>query len=726
MDPVNFASPEIRSAVAKLRRAGRDGESELELFDEALALADLWDSDSRLFSAVDLALLDNAAQRYIYENKGHKTNWLRSRWALGMPTTSLPEDVAALHEIMRAQQNGSDLRVQAQPIASPPYAHRKLLSLGHLQTKAWGRISMDGRFYAIGTRERGVIVFDLQRSTQVRFEFGHWDPNFTDDRLLFHGTDGSGLYAVDLDFLRNDPPALVRGTIPGAVVAWGGFANYQDTPLSGRFTVSSSHYGEDLAPSFETPGILTDQDALLRIQRPADWHEVMNEEFIATPGVAGFQIGPAGMLVGRLADTSGVRQSGYAIYQLEEKSEASEAGPLQSRHFRLIPIREVLGLTGGKAKVMDGLVAFHHAVKKTDTAYYGSGADSNGSISTEELARQGSADIFVYNVVDNTAHRITDMGPGRMAWYPNFMRVNGRAAIVYLQRNADGTQDVMVAERIGLAPRPTRPPTGKTPKPESVQEPAPLIEVATSRWSSEQRQDFRVLVAQYLQEHPNLVDHHAAWHRVHVPRRLRQRGGGQALVSMHRRMLADLERWLSEQGRDDLVPIDPWQPSQITPVEFPDAMRRSNSPEIEIPSWLTLHGESHPDPLFGHVRLDQFRSPDEIGRAIVSGDPNKLGYHGGGHLFVGGLMGSRRAPQDPLFWLWHRHLDGIIEVWLQTVRGQQWLASDDGRRWSRELEGRPVQRPEVLSRLAELLNLRRSDPQRYEQIMRAGLVNSTR
>ncbi len=237
-------------------------------------------------------------------------------------------------------------------------------------------------------------------------------------------------------------------------------------------------------------------------------------------------------------------------------------------------------------------------------------------------------------------------------------------------------------------------------------------------WSPDQYARFGKQVREYLAQDAALIPHHAAWHEVNGPGGTRGRGSGLAFLQMHHEMQADIARWITASGRDqDLLPLAEWWPSQPVPRELGDIERFSNQPQLPTPSWLSLAGGTQPAPIFGYTRLADFKDPDELGRALGTGFPDNLGYHGGGHAAVGGIMWSRRAPEDPLFWLWHSHIEGIVETWLGTDNGRAWLATEDGRRW-RETTGNQhhAMSPTdaVSRRTEELVRLRATDPAAYE------------
>ncbi len=241
-------------------------------------------------------------------------------------------------------------------------------------------------------------------------------------------------------------------------------------------------------------------------------------------------------------------------------------------------------------------------------------------------------------------------------------------------------------------------------------------------WTPQQYERFAARVREYLAQNETLLPHHAAWHEVNGPGGTRGPGSGSAFLQMHHEMVADMERFIRDSGRDlDLLPLVEWRPSQVVPAQLGQVERFSTTPNVPTPSWLTLAGGGTGAPVFGYTRLDEFKTLDELGRAFGSGPPDNLGYHGAGHAAVGGVMWSRRAPEDPVFWLWHRHIDNVIETWLTTPNGQAWSATDEGRAW-RQPGGhhhghQAAPGDKVSERTDALLRMRRDKPADYEAYM---------
>lgn len=249
-------------------------------------------------------------------------------------------------------------------------------------------------------------------------------------------------------------------------------------------------------------------------------------------------------------------------------------------------------------------------------------------------------------------------------------------------------------------------------------------------WTPQQYERFAVRVREYLAQNPTLLAHHAAWHEINGPGGTRGEGSGSAFLQMHHEMIVTMEQFITASGRDlDLVPLVEWRPSQVVPPQLGDFKRNSVALNVQLPPWLTTAGSSSSTapfngpptaPIFGYTKLGDFKSLDELGRALGSGFPDNLGYHGAGHAAAGAVMWSRSAPEDPVFWLWHRHIDNIVETWIATPNGRAWAATPEGQAW-RSATGH---HHEVFSsddlvgrRTGTLLRMRRDDPAGYERYM---------
>jgi hypothetical protein len=196
-----------------------------------------------------------------------------------------------------------------------------------------------------------------------------------------------------------------------------------------------------------------------------------------------------------------------------------------------------------------------------------------------------------------------------------------------------------------------------------------------STWTEDQLRAFNVLGQDFGDRH---VEHHEAWHRTNGAGGTRGPGSGELFLQFHRDMMADFE---AETG----VPAPTgWDPSEPVPGEItdPDGPRTTSDPNVFLPSWLSPTGEGteEGDAQFGETvtvdgqtfsSLEDFENPDQLGRAM-----GESGYHASVHSNLGGTMGGFASPRDAAFYLWHGHIDGLVDQWLETENGQAWAAAN--------------------------------------------------
>jgi hypothetical protein len=168
----------------------------------------------------------------------------------------------------------------------------------------------------------------------------------------------------------------------------------------------------------------------------------------------------------------------------------------------------------------------------------------------------------------------------------------------------------------------------------------------------------------YATAHGNFVSsgvpvaEHEAWHLgppPHGPGGTQGPGSGIDFLLWHRYYIRKLEDYLGSNGVHHHVPIPYWPSEMQVPAEVTAGMNNTN-PRVPTPTWATVQGGLTAAPLFGHTALPQFRTSDELGRAIP-------GYHGSVHGTLGGIMGGFASPQAPLFYMWHGYIDHIWEEW---------------------------------------------------------------
>ena len=433
---IEYSSPAVQKRVRQIGQAVAKIRLHSSEFAEGLDTANAFDAHDEVFSGVDLGYLEQAANTRLYESGIKKPAQLSLTEHMKRYTVAQRRDAAAAR--IEGRQVDIDIlrdAKAAEAVHSQIRQPTELRNLGFLDTSYWGRVSLDGSLYAIGS-SAGVSVFDLRpgRNRRIDFSSGAFDPTFNRDFLVFQG---DGTWRASLEYLKDDPPSRIDGEVPGFVSRMSRLGLYQDIGSGPGHDVAIDRYewSGDPEPSPQDPGIFGRQSGVIRFQRINDAlapTEILS--IISVPFHTGFQLSADGAhVVCRLANPNRPNeQVGYAIYRVGH----------ESAELVLSPVRVISGLKGGKAKMMGDYIAFHHAATVDDYASYG--FDRPDDPDFQALLRAGTADIYLYNMVDNTVRRATEAGPGRLAWYPCFQEDrNGNPVLVYLQRNANGTQSVM-------------------------------------------------------------------------------------------------------------------------------------------------------------------------------------------------------------------------------------------------------------------------------------------
>ena len=161
---------------------------------------------------------------------------------------------------------------------------------------------------------------------------------------------------------------------------------------------------------------------------------------------------------------------------------------------------------------------------------------------------------------------------------------------------------------------------------------------------------------------PRMTEH-MDWHTDPVNRN-RTGNYGERFMSFHKQFIDKFDVFRQSKG---LLPVSAWDPATPIPAALSHdhilmAGRDTSNPysvdpHCKTPTWATVNGGSDPDPNFGYTKLSQFQSLDEFGRSIDSG------WHGAVHNTIGGDMSQFHSPIDPIFWRWHRWIDGIGAKW---------------------------------------------------------------
>ena len=445
IDQLTFDSSVVRDRVRAMRNEAVNAGVEPGEFDEALGRANVVDGDRDRFTEIDLGTLEQAV--------GDRRRDMSTRPGFG-PGLKLPSTSQLIDRNLEQTRRDAalaktlpgltaDIIATAQP-ATPVYGAaqagtelRNLASNGITSTSYWGRVSPNGEMFAIGSN-RGVSLIDLRpgQTNAVHFRQGSYDPTFGDDALYFQG---GGTWRVGMDWARNNPPENVNGEVPGGVQRVASLQLYQDVMGSDRngYAMDGHLWAGDAAPSTRDPRVSGSATASVRIHslNGLATGTDRNTQTISTPFHSGWQMAHDGhRMVSQIVDPAAPNQQrGYAVYDISR----NDSGAVQ-----LTPVRLVSGLNGGKPKMGGDYLAYHHAATAADFAHYGFASADDPAF--QELLRRGTADIYLYNVRDNTVRRATNAGPGNLAWFPSFAtNADGTLRVVYLQRNTDGSNRVM-------------------------------------------------------------------------------------------------------------------------------------------------------------------------------------------------------------------------------------------------------------------------------------------
>jgi hypothetical protein len=161
------------------------------------------------------------------------------------------------------------------------------------------------------------------------------------------------------------------------------------------------------------------------------------------------------------------------------------------------------------------------------------------------------------------------------------------------------------------------------------------------------------------------MQEHMDWHNAHENKPTVKSGNyGERFLIFHRDYVGKFDAFRIGKG---LLPVSGWDPATPIPANLDhphvlmSARDSSNPAAVDpgcvTPTWATLAGGSQHDPLYGYTKLTQFQSLDELGRSIDDG------WHGKVHNTIGGDMMSFMSPIDPVFWRWHKWIDGIRAAW---------------------------------------------------------------
>jgi hypothetical protein len=201
-----------------------------------------------------------------------------------------------------------------------------------------------------------------------------------------------------------------------------------------------------------------------------------------------------------------------------------------------------------------------------------------------------------------------------------------------------------------------------------------------------------------------VIDMHVGWHNNNDPGGLNGTGSGTAFLGMHRAMMNEFRAFALARGYRSYIPIDVNSPLPFAVYDasgpllaagqtyydtFYGPRLRDDLTGIMIPPYLTASG----GPAVGWWSSTfQFMNPDtgeRIGPIYSKlgdiADLDTLGriigvsrFHNSVHTTIAGTMGGLGSPSDPFFYGWHGLIDTIVDNWLKTTAGRNWINTHTG------------------------------------------------
>jgi hypothetical protein len=139
----------------------------------------------------------------------------------------------------------------------------------------------------------------------------------------------------------------------------------------------------------------------------------------------------------------------------------------------------------------------------------------------------------------------------------------------------------------------------------------------------------------------------------------------------HKGVISNFDAWRIMFGYPKVVT---WDPANNPPhvISLFDRTRNQDYQPQPIPSYLTVQrgatkslcsSESHTG--YDNItKLTDFKSADHLSGEVEND------WHGHVHNAVGGdMMGLNSSPKDPVFWEWHKYLDGNIYDTYRIAKG---------------------------------------------------------
>jgi hypothetical protein len=192
-----------------------------------------------------------------------------------------------------------------------------------------------------------------------------------------------------------------------------------------------------------------------------------------------------------------------------------------------------------------------------------------------------------------------------------------------------------------------------------------------------------------------VLDMHHLWHNVNDSGGTAGVGSGISFLGMHRSMVNDFRKFALAHGQRSWIPIntnaplpdsipDAYQPIQVVGGDYADdygAREGLDLTGLNTPPYLTVNGGAAVGAWTSTFQLDgvgpfyaklgDIPDLDTLGRII-----GMSGFHASVHNTILGTMGGFSSPADPLFYAWHGLIDTIVDNWLKTTTGRNWMAAN--------------------------------------------------
>lgn len=142
---------------------------------------------------------------------------------------------------------------------------------------------------------------------------------------------------------------------------------------------------------------------------------------------------------------------------------------------------------------------------------------------------------------------------------------------------------------------------------------------------------------------------------------------GEVFFTWHRKYLSRMEKFLSQNGRSDFVPLPMWDTTTLIPQEF---MVYKHLPEIPKSERKNPQNRgqrvdgSNLKPFSEFIRPEWY--PPRICDAKSVNHTSFIGImtlHSRIHPRIGGIMTRGWSPCAPIFWCFHSFLVSLYEAW---------------------------------------------------------------